>query len=77
MAKAPFTAEQSLQKIRQVRLCLFLCGLFSLFTALLHIFTRSFNPLYEGVQLLLGVGCVIYGFTLSKRIKQILTGQPG
>jgi hypothetical protein len=60
-----------------VRLCLFLCGLFSLFTALLHIFTRSFNPLCEGVQLLLGVGCVIYGFTLSKRIKQILNGQPG
>lgn len=43
MAKAPFTAEQSLQKIRQVRLCLFLCGLFSLF----HRASAYFHPLLQ------------------------------
>ena len=71
MAKAPLTPEQNLKKIRQVRLCLFLCGIFTLLTTLLHILTRSFEPLYEGVQILLGVGCVVYGFTLTKKIKQI------
>ncbi|MBA7842963.1 hypothetical protein HV213_07240 [Klebsiella sp. RHBSTW-00484] len=75
MAKAPLTPEQNLKKIRQVRLCLFLCGVFSLLTALLHIFTRSFNPLSEGVQILLGVGCMIYGFTLTKKIKQMQAEQ--
>lgn len=71
MAKAPLTPEQNLKKIRQMRLCLLVCGVFTLLTALLHIFTRSFNPLYEGVQILLGVGCVVYGFTLTKKINQI------
>ena len=60
------------EKIRQVRLRLFICGTVSLLTALLHIFTRSFNPLFEGVQILLGVGCIASGFTLNKKIKQIL-----
>lgn len=60
------------EKIRQVRLYLFVCGTVSLLTALLHIFTRSFNPLFEGVQILLGVGCIASGFTLNKKIKQIL-----
>ena len=71
MAKAPLTPEQNLKKIRQMRLCLFVGGVFTLLTVLLHIFTRSFNPLYEGVQILLGVGCVVYGFTLTKKINQI------
>ncbi|XNM65868.1 hypothetical protein ACLK2E_14910 [Escherichia coli] len=46
-----------------MRLRLFICGTVSLLTALLHIFTRSFNPLFEGVQILLGVGCIASGFT--------------
>ncbi|MBA7929738.1 hypothetical protein HV127_00355 [Klebsiella sp. RHBSTW-00215] len=71
MAKAPLTPEQNLKKIRQMRLCLFICGVFTLLTVLLNIFTRPFNPLYEGVQILLGVGCVVYGFTLTKKINQI------
>ncbi|WP_265671426.1 hypothetical protein [Klebsiella grimontii] len=72
MAKAPLTSEQNVKKIRQARLCLFICGIVSLFTALLHIFTRQFNPLYEGVKILLGVGCIAFGFKLTKKIKQIL-----
>ena len=72
MAQATLTSEQNVKKIRQVRLCLFVCGTVSLLTALLHIFTRSFNPLFEGVQILLGVGCIASGFTLNKKIKQIL-----
>lgn len=71
MAKAPLTPEQNLKKIRQMRLCLFICGIFTLLTVLLNIFTRPFNLLYEGVQILLGVGCIIYGLTLTKKIKQI------
>ncbi|BFO30845.1 hypothetical protein HRF90_09625 [Klebsiella michiganensis] len=72
MVKTPLTSEQNVKKIRQVRLCLFICGVVSLFTALLNIFTRSFNPQYEGVQILLGVGCIVFGFTLTKKIKKIL-----
>lgn len=75
MAKAPLTPEQNLKKIRQMRLCLFICGVFTLLTVLLNIFTRPFNPLYEGVQILLGVGCVVYGFTLTKKIKQMQAEQ--
>ena len=75
MAKAPLTPEQNLKKIRQMRLCLFICGVFTLLTVLLNIFTRPFNLLYEGVQILLGIGCVIYGFTLTKKVKQMQAEQ--
>ena len=73
MAKATLTSEQNVKKIRQVRLCLFVCGTVSLLTGLLHIFTRSFNPLFEGVQILLGVSSIVCGLTLiKKKFKQIL-----
>jgi len=36
-------------------------------------FTRSFNSLYQGVQILLGVSSIVCGLTLiKKKFKQIL-----
>lgn len=75
MVKTSLTPEHNVKKIRQLRLCLFLCGIFSLFISFQQFLNHSFDLLYEGVQILLSVGCIAYGCTLTKKIRQIRAEQ--
>lgn len=75
MAKPRTTTEEKVKKTKQLRLIMMCCGLFTILNVGLRVSTGPFNLLFTVVEVLLGLGCLIYGLHLGKTVKSLKTGQ--
>ena len=57
-----------LNKAVRLRNILIACGICILLTVVMHLFTRPFNQLYEGIENLLGMSSLVMGFKQNKII---------
>ena len=58
----------NLNKAVRLRNILIACGICILLTVVMHLFTRPFNLLYEGIETLLGMSSLMMGFKQNKII---------
>ncbi|KAA1051675.1 hypothetical protein [Pseudocitrobacter sp. 73] len=75
MAKPRTAAEKKLKQTEQLRLIMIICGLFTLLNVVLRVSTGPFDLLFMAVEVLLGLGCLIYGLHLGKTVKSLKAGQ--
>ncbi|MDL4619738.1 hypothetical protein [Citrobacter amalonaticus] len=64
------TTQQQLKQTRQLRLWLIIGGLASVGTGLLNIMSTGNIGPYDGGQIILGLGCLVYSLVVSRKMTQ-------